>query len=134
MTATEQTHREKLEFTCGITSYDFHTYIPLDEPTGALAFRDGLLEKFSKEISEGSIGAYKPHMGKIGPHREEGYGMFELDVRDPVNFLRLLNYYQTHHEGLSVLIHPRSDRGDLWDHTEGALWLGKIIKLDTSML
>ena len=37
-------------------------------------------------------------------------------------------------DGLSILVHPRSPYGDLWDHDNGAMWLGPSVELDMDYL
>lgn len=120
-------------FNYEVESYDFHTYIPLAEPAKALEFRQALLTEFKDELETGAIRAYEPWLKEIGPHAD-GWGMFELDCRDSAKFLKLLNYYQLNHNELSVLIHPRTQRGDVWDHTIGAFWLGEKLPLKLDKL
>ncbi|AGO13217.1 AaceriAFR070Wp [[Ashbya] aceris (nom. inval.)] len=128
---TRDTHAP---FPYGIKSFDFHTYIPLADPAPALRFRDAVCSEFQDALRSGAANAYEPHMGSIGPHVEAGLGMFEFDVCDADVFVRMLHFFQLNHGPLSVLIHPRTERGDLWDHTEGALWLGAQVALDLGAL
>ncbi|KAF6069330.1 Dopa 4,5-dioxygenase family protein [Candida albicans] len=74
---------------------------------------------------------YKFWEKPIGPHPIR---MWELDFKDPEIFKVVVPYFQLNHGPLSVLIHPRTDQGDLKDHTEHALWLGHKVRLDTSLL
>ena len=77
------------------------------------------------------IRVYKFWEKPIGPHPIR---MWELDFKDPEIFKVVVPYFQLNHGPLSVLIHPRTDQGDLKDHTEHALWLGHKVRLDTSLL
>ncbi|ODV86323.1 hypothetical protein CANARDRAFT_231880 [[Candida] arabinofermentans NRRL YB-2248] len=123
-----------VQFTQNIVSYDFHLYYRTNHPTEkqtATSVIDSVHQEFSKEIEEGLIRVYKYHDQPIGPHP---IGMVEVDVRDAFNFIRLLQFYTVNHKGLSVLIHPRSDKGELIDHTEHALWLGEKQALITEVL
>ncbi|CDR37080.1 CYFA0S01e07140g1_1 [Cyberlindnera fabianii] len=122
-------------FHYGIVSYDFHTYFKLDNPEEvkfALELKQSVESEFKNDLSEGNCRSFDAYMESVGPHTD-GYGMFEVDTKSPGTFLRLLNYYQTHHRELSVLIHPRTDKGDLIDHTTYALWLGTPKPLKTEI-
>ena len=123
---------EDHEFYGGIKSYDVHTYYGNEkEEKLAFAFREKVLKDFAKEIENGEIRVYKFWEKPIGPHPIR---MWELDFKDPEIFKVVVPYFQLNHGPLSVLIHPRTDQGDLKDHTEHALWLGHKVRLDTSLL
>ena len=50
------------------------------------------------------------------------------DFKDPEIFKVVVPYFQLNHGPLSVLIHPRTDQGDLKDHTEHAYgWVTKSV-------
>lgn len=123
----------------GITSFDFHTYWNKNnekERNAAYNLREKIQQEFSKEIANGDVRVYKFWETPIGPHP---INMFEIDTGGPGRFnaelySRLVTFYIVNHGHLSVLIHPRTDKGDLIDHTEHALWLGHKLRLDTTLL
>lgn len=117
----------------GIHSYDIHTYWNNNSETerkAAFELREGVLEDFKEAIAAGEIRVYKFWDKPIGPHP---INMWELDFKNPEIFQVIVPYFQIHHGKLSVLIHPRTGKGDLADHTEHALWLGHKIRLDTTL-
>lgn len=117
-----------------IKSYDVHTYWNNNnekERQFAFELRENVLKDFSKEIENGDIRVHKFWDKPIGPHP---INMWELDFKSPEIFKVIVPYFQLNHGNLSVLIHPRSDKGDLLDHTKHALWLGHKVRLDTSLL
>lgn len=125
-----------MSFHYNILSYDFHTYFKLDDAEQVAygsKFRELIETEFKNELTNGQCRIFKTHAQSIGPHPDEN-GMFETDTTDPVTFLKMLNFYQMNHGPLSVLIHPRSDKGDLQDHTQHALWLGEKKELKTQFL
>lgn len=120
-----------------VYSYDFHTYWRDNNPKErelASQFRDKVAAEFAKEIEAGSLRLFRFWDKPIGPHP---INMWELDTAekyDPALFARVLAFYQLNHGPLSVLIHPRTDEGDLKDHTVHALWLGHKQRLITEFL
>lgn len=120
-----------------IHSFDFHTYWRDNFPQErefAAQFREKVSKEFAKEIEAGQLRVFKFWDKPIGPHP---INMWELDTagkHDPVLFARVLAFYQLNHGNLSVLIHPRTDAGDLKDHTDHALWLGRRQHLITEFL
>ena len=65
----------------------------------------------------------------IGPHP---LPMFEADfARDEYPIVRA--YLESHRRSHTVLIHQVSE-DEVWDHTEGAEWLGEPLKLDIQFL
>lgn len=130
--ATPVQNSASLSFHYDIVSYDFHTYFKLDDPVQvefAKTFRQAIENEFHAELqTPDSMRIFKTHDKQLGPH-PLGYGMFESDTRSPQTFLKILNFYQLNHGELSVLIHPRSNQGDLADHTKNALWLGEKLPL-----
>ncbi|ODV72921.1 DOPA 4,5-dioxygenase family protein [Cyberlindnera jadinii NRRL Y-1542] len=125
-----------MSFHNGIVSFDLHTYFKDDDAEQiafANAFKEAIQKEFADELAATKCRLFKTHPHQMGPH-PDGYGMFESDTRDPATFLKLLNFYQLNHGPLSVLIHPRSGRGDLEDHTQNALWLGEKKQLKLQLL
>lgn len=117
-----------------IVSYDIHTYWNnnnADEREFAHSLRERILKEFASEIEAGEVRVHKFWDKPIGPHP---LNMWELDFKLAEMFGRLVPWFQLNHGKLSVLIHPRSGKGELLDHTEHALWLGHKVRLDTSLL
>lgn len=110
-----------------IHSYDFHTYFngsSAKEAQASLDLMEKVAAEFADEIAARRVSIHKPVNRPIGPHP---IIMWELDTAgayDPALVGRLIAFYQLNHGKLSVLIHPRTDEGDLKDHTDHALWLG----------
>lgn len=120
-----------------IESFDFHTYWNNNAPAErekAWQLREQVQKEFASEIASGDLRVFKFWDKPVGPHP---ITMFEVDTAGKFNtdlYARLLAFYMVNHNGLSVLIHPRTDKGALMDHTEHALWLGHKVRLDTSRL
>lgn len=115
-------------------SYDIHTYWNdniKEERDFAYALRETVLKEFAEDIEAGRIRVHKFWEKPIGPHP---INMWELDFKTPEMFVKLVPFFQLNHGKLSVLIHPRSNKGDLTDHTKHALWLGHKQRLATVFL
>lgn len=121
-------------FTNGIYSYDIHTYWNKTSPIEkkfSIELREKLINDFKDDIEKGLIRVHKFWEEPIGPHP---IVMWEVDFKTPEIFVKLVPWFQINHGKLSVLIHPRTDDGDLLDHTEYALWLGHKQRLLTEHL
>lgn len=116
-----------------IEFYDFHVYYfaRIDKSRKeAFDLLDKLLVDFQKYSLEGSIIVKKlPNDVVIGPHPTQ---FWEVDVKRPEIFVRVLGWFQLNHGNLSVLIHPQTG-DDLKDHTERALWLGDKLPILTDV-
>ena len=64
----------------------------------------------------------------IGPHPVP---MFEANFTLPF-FDEMIAWLNLHRGRLSILVHPLSGNG-LYDHTDGAIWLGEKIALNLSI-
>lgn len=123
----------------GIRSFDFHTYWNNNNPKDrefAYELREKVQKEFAKEIENGQVRVHQFWDTPVGPHPLNmweidtgGDGKFDADI-----YTRLIGFYILNHGHLSVLIHPRTHRGDMADHTTHALWLGHKVRLDTSYL
>lgn len=113
--------------------YDFHVYYYDRIPSSKSEsdnLRAKLLEDFPDDTADGSIIVkILPDDRVIGPHITQ---FWEADVARPEVFVRLLSWFQLHHGGLSVLIHPQTG-ADLLDHTNRALWLGDRLPVITEI-
>ena len=105
-----------------IKGYHAHVYYP-DAKARAAAerVREALAAKFEVEL-----GRWRDE--PVGPHPT---AMYQVKF-EPAVFAELVPWLALHHEGLSVLIHPRTG-DDLADHTEFALWLGRQLELRTDV-
>jgi DOPA 4,5-dioxygenase len=65
----------------------------------------------------------------VGPHSKPQYEVgFDLAL-----FSRLVPWLMLNHAGLSIMIHPNTDR-ELADHAESVLWLGEVLPLSYTRL
>lgn len=116
-----------------IEFYDFHIYYFARNDksrTEAFELLDKLLADFPEYAAEGSMIVKKlPNDTIIGPHPTQ---FWEVDVKRPEVFVRLLGWFQLNHGNLSVLIHPQTGY-DLKDHTDRALWLGEKLPILTDI-
>lgn len=118
----------------GIISYDIHTYYSQSNEASraeAAALRDKLATEFSSYVDAGELFIYKLWDRPIGPHP---YAMWECDFKTPELYAKLVPWFTVNHGSLSVLIHPRTAKSDLVDHTNHALWLGDRVPLIESVL
>lgn len=112
-----------------IKSYDIHTYYFQEYAPSrdeAVALRDKLAADFKDYVDRGELNIYRLWDKPLGPHP---YAMWECDFKNPELFAKIVPWYQLNHGSLSVLIHPHTDKGELTDHTDHALWLGDKVKL-----
>ncbi|ODQ80966.1 hypothetical protein BABINDRAFT_33500 [Babjeviella inositovora NRRL Y-12698] len=117
-----------------IVSYDVHTYYnyeDLEEQKFARELYRKVEVEFADLIEKGDVRIFKFWEYPIGPHP---ISMFEIDFKTVEAFIKVIPFYQVNHGPLSVLIHPRSDKGALTDHTEHALWLGEKQPLKLGVL
>ena len=101
----------------------YHAHVYYDEATrpAAEAVRAELDQRFEVEL-----GRFRDE--PVGPHPQASYQV----KFDPDTFAQLVPWLSLNHQGLAVLIHPRTEE-DLADHTEHALWLGTQLPLRTDV-
>jgi len=51
--------------------------------------------------------------------------MFEVNIFTPLQFGAFVPWLAMNRGPLSVLVHPNTDKGEVWDHTVGGCWLGE---------
>ena len=105
-----------------ITSYHTHIYFNKDTVDSARE-----LYKACEVLENVTLGRF--HERNVGPHTEWSF-MLDFKV---VELAKVAPWLTMNRRGLSVLVHPCTDN-DLKDHTEHAMWLGKSIELDLSIL
>ncbi len=76
-------------------------------------------------LHNNQCGLGKIHDRQVGPHTSPMYQVSYSNSNR--NFVEA--FLRTHRNGLSVLLHEVTKQGDLHDHTVGARWLGKKLKL-----
>lgn len=101
-----------------------HIYFQESDLEIATKLRDKMKEHFSDEVF--FVGDMIPV--PIGPHP---YPMFEANF--PIGLFQDVTLWLMKERGeLSILIHPLSG-DDYYDHTQGAMWLGKSVELNYSI-
>lgn len=103
---------------------EFHAHIYYDEKTfeQARLLCDAAHQKFSVPVGH-------MHKKPVGPHP---CWSCQLTVRPEV-FGELIPWLAFNRNGLVVFVHPDTGN-DLKDHSEYALWMGKIMDIDLSFL
>lgn len=104
----------------------FHSHIYFDASTRVTAatLQQNMLRDLPKTVQVSRL-VDRP----IGPHP---LPMFEVDF--PIADYPVVRAYLEEHRGThDVLIHQVTE-DDVWDHTEGAEWLGEPQKLDIQFL
>lgn len=101
-----------------------HIYFDADSRPEAVALQARLLRELP-----GTVHVSRLVDRPIGPHP---LPMFELGFRaDQYGLVRMT--LEANRGGLTVLIHQVTP-DEVWDHTEGAEWLGTPVKLDIQFL
>ena len=107
------------------TYFHAHIYFTAATRERAVAFRDKLLAAFPRDLLQ----VYRLFDQPIGPHP---VGMFEADFHAPA-FDRVVDYLRAERDGLDILVHQNTE-DEVWNHSEGALWLGDVQPLDFDRL
>jgi len=106
-----------------IRSYDAHIYYPLNAKLTAEAVRERALA----ELSDVRV---SPMIDRnVGPHPMP---MFEIQFL-PLKHSEMITWLLANRDGLTVLVHEVTGH-DPRDHSEGALWMGRVLELDFSKL
>ena len=105
---------------------DFDAHIYFTEESFVEASELQLLLKNSFDPNDVFVGDLIPKA--IGPHPVP---MFEANFTLPF-FDEMIAWLNLHRGRLSILVHPLSGNG-LYDHTDGAIWLGEKIALNLSI-
>ncbi|KAF8438285.1 DOPA-like domain-containing protein [Terfezia claveryi] len=109
-----------------LAAWDVHIYFPPphENNTEALYARH-LWERIRYEFPELRI--YRIWEHPVGPHL---LPMFEVNIFTPLQFGAFVPWLAMNRGPLSVLVHPNTDKGAVWDHSVGGLWLGEKKKID----
>ena len=102
----------------------FHAHIYYDKRSR------GTAERVRRELGENfRVVLGRWHDKPVGPHPRSMYQVaFEAD-----QFEGLTQWLMANRGGLTVFLHPETG-DDLSDHRDRALWMGRILKLDLSVL
>ena len=103
----------------------WHAHIYYDPETTmdrALALR----EKIALAFPETLIGGC--HLVPVGPHTEPMYQV----VFTHALFERFLPFLAIHRDGLTILIHADSTGDHAADHTDHAIWMGRVLPVNTA--
>jgi aromatic ring-cleaving dioxygenase len=102
--------------------YHAHVYFDATDRERAVRLRSELDRRFPVRVGH-------VHDRPVGPHAK---AMFQV-IFAPADFGRIVPWLMQHRDGLDVLVHP--DTGDdLADHRDRAMWLGRSLPLDLSVL
>ncbi len=114
---------ETLKDIAAITSWHAHVYYdPASSKDRAAMLREAIGERFAVQLG-------RWHDGPVGPHPQAMYQVvFAPDV-----FPVLVPWLALNRQGLTVLVHPNTDR-PRDDHLLHALWLGEDLPLKGEIL
>lgn len=101
-----------------------HVYFNLEQQDLASQLRQQLMKDLSPMVQVFPL-VNRP----IGPHPMP---MFEIHFSNN-DFDTVKDYLEKHRKHLSVLIHKISG-DEIWDHTEGAIFLGEKLELNLDFL
>lgn len=105
--------------------FDAHIYYTEAQLPQLYDLRDLLANNFSQQ--QVFVGDIIPVLA--GPHK---LPMMEVNFVGEI-FAEFVLFLMKHRQDLSILVHTISGN-DLYDHTQGAIWLGQQIELDYSRL
>jgi aromatic ring-cleaving dioxygenase len=102
---------------------EYHAHVYYNETSFQKA--EEVLQNISSELN---VKLGNMHKKPVGPHP-----LWSCQISVPVDkFSDVTQWLMKNRQGLTVLVHP--DTGDDYsDHDEYALWMGSILKLDTSV-
>jgi len=111
--------------TSAITDYHAHVYYdPADEASRARAasLRTAVEARFTVRMG-------RWHDVPVGPHPG---AMYQIAFA-PDQFAGLVPFIMLNRNGLTVLVHPETGKAKD-DHLKHAVWMGKVLELDASVL
>ena len=103
----------------------WHAHIYYDPPTTkdrAAALREKIAEAFPEAV----IGGW--HDERVGPHTE---AMYQVAFKHTL-FQSLLPFLAIHRDGLAILVHADSTGDHAADHTDHAIWMGRVLPIETA--
>lgn len=107
--------------------FDAHIYFQHTEQNEIESLREYLLSVFANRSSDVFVGDVIPR--EVGPHP---LPMLELNFSRAL-FTDVVLFLMGHRKQLNVLVHPNTGN-DIYDHTQGAMWLGKSLQLKMDKL
>ena len=104
----------------------FHAHVYFDPAThaAASALRDLLTHTFPTTVK-----VYRMIDHPIGPHPQ---AMFEADFHRP-QFEDVVAFLRANRGTLNILVHQNTT-DEVWNHSDGALWLGNVQPIDFNNL
>ena len=103
----------------------WHAHIYYD-PQASKDRAQVLREKIAQAFPEILIGRW--HDAPVGPHTEP---MFQVLFAHAL-FDSLLPFLAIHRDGLTILVHADSTGDHRADHTDHAIWMGKVLPIKTA--
>lgn len=101
----------------------YHAHVYYDE--ASLDQASYLCETAAREFG---IPMGRMHEQPVGPHP---MWSCQLTIK-PSQFGKIIPWLNMYREGLTILVHPETG-DDLWDHRDGAMWLGASRKLNLAI-
>lgn len=106
-----------------IAGWHAHVYFDAATREAAARLREGIAQAFPAAV----LGRW--HDAPVGPHPQ---AMYQVAFA-PALFAALVPFIALNREGLTVLVHPDTGR-ERADHERHAMWMGRVLVLDTSRL
>ena len=104
----------------------WHAHIYYDsEPTWERATI--LREKIARAFPDSLIGGM--HNRPVGPHTQPMYQVLFVHAL----FEKMLPFLAIHRDGLAILIHADSTGDHAADHTDHAIWMGKVLPVKADL-
>jgi DOPA 4,5-dioxygenase len=101
-----------------IKGWHAHVYYGDDSREQAIWLREAMDERFDVKL-----GRWREE--PVGPHPMSMYQV-AFAAQD---FADIVPWLAGNRNGLNILVHPCTSNGDLWDHSKGAMWLGRSLPL-----
>lgn len=106
-----------------ITGYHAHVYFDASSIDQARDLSERCRDKFSVEMG-------RVHERPVGPHPMWGCQL----AFGPDLFGEVVPWLALNRNGLTLFIHPETTDDHIADHTDHAMWMGKMMQLDLSVL
>ena len=101
-----------------------HVYFDVASKPAASNLRDLLTQTFPTQVE-----VYRMIDQPIGPHPQ---AMFEADFHRP-HFDEVVAFLRANRGSLDILVHQNT-QDEVWNHSDGALWLGNVLAIDFDSL
>lgn len=103
----------------------WHAHIYYD-PASTRDRAAALREKIAAAFPDAVVGSW--HDERVGPHTE---AMYQVAFKHAL-FDRLVPFLAVNRDGLAILIHADSTGDHAADHTDHAIWMGKVLPVNTA--